>query len=173
LLVKRRGTPSRSEPALAVHVPFDLQYEFEVRAPLAEVFGVLADVPVSASHFPKLHRLVDLGGNAFRWELERVGTEQIHLQTVYASKYRADRRSGTVVWTPVDGVGNARVGGSWAIRASGAGTRLVLKLDGEVVVPLPALLAPVVRPLILGENEKLVEKYIDNLIRRFGGEVRP
>lgn len=156
---------------MSVHVPFDLQYEFEVRAPFAEVFAVLADVPTSASHFPKLHRLVDLGGNAFRWELERVGTEKIHLQTVYASKYVADRRKGTVVWTPVEGEGNARVGGSWTIGATKSGTRLVLKLDGEVVVPLPALLEPIVRPVILGENERLIETYIDNLVRRFGGEV--
>ena len=156
---------------MAVHVPFDLQYEFAVKAAFAEVFTVLADVPVSASHFPRLHRLVDLGGNAFRWELERVGTEQIHIQTIYASKYAANRRRGTVVWTPVEGEGNASVGGSWTIARSKAGTQLVLKLHGELVVPLPALMEPIVAPLVLAENERLIEKYIDNLIQRFGGEV--
>ena len=29
----------------------------------------------------------------------------------------------------------------------------------------------VVAPIVKGEFEKLVEKYIDNLIKRFGGEV--
>ena len=35
---------------MAITVPFDLAYEFEVNAPCAEVFSVLADVPTSASH---------------------------------------------------------------------------------------------------------------------------
>lgn len=156
---------------MALHVPFDLQYEFDVKAPYAEVFAVLADVPTSASHFPKLDRLVDLGGNAFRWELERVGTEKIHIQTIYASKYVPDRKKGTVVWTPVEGVGNGLVGGSWTITDRKTSTHLVLKLQGELVMPLPALMKPIVAPFILAENEKLIEKYIDNLIRRFGGEV--
>ena len=156
---------------MAVHVPFDLRYELDVKAAFAEVFAVLADVPASASHFPRLHRLVDLGDNTFRWELERVGTEQVHLQTVYASKYVADRRKGTVVWTPVDGVGNARVAGSWTIARRKTGTQLVLKLHGELVVPLPALIKPIVAPIVLAANQRLIEKYLVNLARHFGGRV--
>jgi len=38
-------------------------------------------------------------------------------------------------------------------------------------VPLPALMKMVVVPVVQAEFEKLVEKYIDNLIREFGGEV--
>lgn len=156
---------------MTVRVPFDLHYEFEVKAPWTEVFTVLADVPVSASHFPRLHRLVDLGGNAFRWELERIGTERVHIQTTYASKYVAERRKGTVVWTPVEGVGNGRVAGSWTIAKRKTGTQLMLKLQGELIVPLPALMQPIVAPLVLAENERLIEKYIDNLARRFGGRA--
>ena len=98
---------------MAVIVPFDLSYEFEVKASAAEVFAVLADVPTSASHFPKVDKLVDLGGNSYRWELQKVGTAQVHIQTIYASTYVADRKKHTVTWTPVEGVGNAQIGGSW------------------------------------------------------------
>jgi hypothetical protein len=35
----------------------------------------------------------------------------------------------------------------------------------------PALMKMIVVPVVQGEFEKLVEKYIDNLIKKFGGEV--
>jgi carbon monoxide dehydrogenase subunit G len=156
---------------MAIAVPFDLGYEFEVKAPFKDVFDVLSDVPTSASHFPKVDKLVDLGGGAYRWELAKVGTEKINIQTIYASKYVSDRKKGMVTWTPVEGVGNASISGSWKVTDKKASTRVVLKLDGILNVPGPALMKPVVAPFIVAENEKLVEKYIDNLIARFGGEV--
>jgi len=56
---------------MAITVPFDLSYEFEVKAPYATVFAELADVPKSAGHFPKLEKLVDPGGGSYRWEMEK------------------------------------------------------------------------------------------------------
>jgi len=156
---------------MAVIVPFDLSYEFEVRAPAAEVFGVLADVPVSASHFPKVDKLVDLGGNSYRWELQKVGTAQVHIQTIYASTYVADKKKGTVTWTPVKGVGNAQVAGRWTITGKKTSTHVLLDIQGEIHVPLPGLMRMVVVPIVTAENEKLIDKYIQNLVKRFGGEV--
>jgi carbon monoxide dehydrogenase subunit G len=156
---------------MAVTVTIDLGYEFSVKAPAKEVFDVLSDVPTSVGFFPKVHRLVDLGDGVYRWEMEKVGTAQVNIQTIYASKYVSDRKKGSVVWTPVKGEGNALVGGSWSIKAGKQGTDIALKIDGEVTVGLPALMKMVVVPVVQGEFEKLVEKYIDNLIKRFGGEV--
>ena len=96
---------------------------------------------------------------------------QINLQTIYASKYVANKAKGTVVWTPVKGEGNALVGGSWTVKEQKKGTDLQLKINGTVDVPLPGLMKMVVTPVVRGEFEKLVEKYIDNLIAKFGGEV--
>jgi carbon monoxide dehydrogenase subunit G len=156
---------------MAITVPFDLSYEFEVRAGAAEVFAVLADVPTSASHFPKVDRLEPLGGNAYRWELQKVGTAQINIQTIYAATYVADRKKLSVTWTPVKGVGNAQIGGSWTITDKKTSTHIVLHIQGEILVPLPGLMKLLVVPVVTNENEKLVEKYIDNLIKRFGGEA--
>ena len=156
---------------MAVTVPFDLSYEFEVKAPATEVFAVLADVPVSASHFPKVDKLVDLGGNSYRWELQKVGTAQVHIQTIYASTYVADRKKGTVTWTPIKGVGNAQVAGRWTITDKKTSTHVQLDIQGEIRVPLPGLMRMVVVPIVTGENEKLIDKYIQNLVKRFGGEV--
>jgi carbon monoxide dehydrogenase subunit G len=156
---------------MAITVPFDLTYEFEVHAKAAEVFAVLSDVPTSASHFPKVAELVDMGGNTYRWELEKVGTPQLNVQTVYAAKYVANKKKRTVTWTPVPGVGNAQIGGSWAIVDKKTSTEITLNVQGALTVPLPALMAAVVAPFVTNENEALVEGYIDSLIERFGGEV--
>jgi carbon monoxide dehydrogenase subunit G len=156
---------------MAVTVTIDLGYEFAVKAPFKDVFDVLSDVPTSVAFFPKVHQLVDLGGGVYRWEMEKVGTAQVNIQTIYASKYVSDRKKGSVVWTPVKGEGNALVGGSWKISDKKTSTAVELKIDGEVNVPLPGLMKMVVVPVVQGEFEKLVEKYIDNLVKRFGGEA--
>lgn len=157
---------------MAVNVNIELGYEFEVKAKADEVFAVLADVPTSVSHFPKVEKLTDMGDGVYKWEMQKVGTAQVNIQTVYASKYVSDQAKGTVKWTPVKGVGNAQVGGSWKITDNkGKSTKVVLKIEGVVDVPLPGLMKMVVEPVVAGEFEKLVEKYIDNLIKRFGGEA--
>ena len=156
---------------MAITVAIDLGYEFAVKAPFKDVFDLLSDVPTSAAFFPKVDKLTDLGGNTYRWEMEKVGTQQVNIQTVYASKYASDRKKGTVVWTPVKGEGNALVGGHWKITDHKTSTALEFKVAGTVDVPLPGLMKMVVNPVVKGEFEKLVEKYIDNLIKRFGGEV--
>ena len=152
-------------------IALELGYEFTVKASVADVFGVLADVPTSASFYPGVDQLVDLGGNAYRWEMEKIGLPHLTLQTVYASRYTSNKAKGIVSWTPVQGEGNARVTGSWKISAAKPGTHVVLAVQAELDLPLPAMMKPVLHPLVEAEFERLTERYIDNLIERFGGEV--
>jgi carbon monoxide dehydrogenase subunit G len=156
---------------MAITVPISMGYELEVKAKAAEVFEVLSDVPTSASFFPKVEKLTDMGDDTYKWEMQKVGTAQVNIQTVYASKYASNKAKGSVTWKPVPGVGNALVAGSWAIKDKKTSTALQLKIDGEITVPLPALMKMVVAPVVESEFEKLVEKYLANLAKRFGGEV--
>ena len=156
---------------MTVTVAIDLGYEFTVKASFKEVFDLVSDVPTSASHFPKVDKLTDLGGGVYRWEMKKVGTAQVNIQTVYASKYVSDRKKGSVTWTPVKGEGNAQVSGSWKVVEGKKGTAVEFKVNGTVDVPLPGLMKMIVVPVVSSEFEGLVEKYIDNLIKKFGGEV--
>jgi carbon monoxide dehydrogenase subunit G len=156
---------------MSITVHIELGYEFSVKAPASEVFALLSDVPTSASHFPKVHKLVDLGDNTYRWEMEKIGLAQVNLQTIYASKYTSNKSKGTVTWTPVKGEGNALVSGSWKITDKKKTTDLVLSLVGDLTLPLPGLMKMVIAPVVEAEFEKMVEKYIDNLTKRFGGEA--
>jgi carbon monoxide dehydrogenase subunit G len=156
---------------MAITVSIDLGYEFEVKAKFADVFAVLSDVPTSASHFPKVDKLVDLGNGAYRWEMEKIGIASINLQTIYASKYVANKAKGSVVWTPVKGEGNALVSGSWTLKDNKNSTHITLQVQGEITIPLPGLMKMVVAPVVEAEFEKMTEQYIDNLTKRFGGEA--
>jgi carbon monoxide dehydrogenase subunit G len=156
---------------MAISVPIEMGYEFDVKAKGDAVFEVLSDVPKSVSHFPKVDKLTDMGGGVFKWEMEKVGTSQVNIQTVYASKYVSNKAKGTVTWTPVKDVGNSQIAGSWKIKEGKGGTNVKLEITGTVEVPLPGLMKMVVVPVVKGEFEKLVEKYIDNLVKTFGGEA--
>jgi carbon monoxide dehydrogenase subunit G len=156
---------------MAVTVNIDLGYEFDVKAKASEVFDVLSDVPTSASHFPKVEKLTDLGGGTYRWEMEKIGIASISLQTIYASTYTANKAKGTVTWTPVKGEGNALVSGSWTVTDNKKSTNIVLEIQGELTLPLPGLMKMVAGPVAEAEFEKMVEQYIENLTKQFGGEA--
>ena len=156
---------------MTINVNIDLGYEFEVKASASEVFDVLSDVPTSASFFPKVDKLVDLGDGAYRWEMAKIGIASISLQTIYASKYVSDKAKGSVVWTPVKGEGNALVSGHRKIKDKKKSTFITLQIMGDLTLPLPGLMKLVVAPVVQLEFEKMIEQYIDNLTKRFGGEV--
>ena len=156
---------------MSVTVNLELGYEFAVKASAKEVYDVLADVPTSASFYPGVEKLVDIGDGAYRWEMEKIGLAQVNLQTVYASQYVGNKAKGTVTWTPIAGQGNALVSGNWKITSHKKSTRVVLTIEAELTLALPALMKMVVAPVVEAEFEKLTEHYIDNLIQRCGGEV--
>ncbi len=152
---------------MAVSVAVDIKKSFSVPADPDKVFSVLSDVPVSASNFPKVDKLVPLGDNAFRWEMEKVGIDKYSIQTIYACRYASDKTKGSVTWTPVAGVGNASVEGSWSIRREGGSTSISLAVKGNLTVPLPSLAKLVVAPVARREFESMVDKYIENLKKTF------
>jgi carbon monoxide dehydrogenase subunit G len=156
---------------MTLTVNIDLGYEFEVKAPAADVFEVLSHVPTSASFFPGVDQLVDLGDGAYRWEMAKIGIGQINLQTIYASKYVSDPAKGRVAWTPIQGEGNALVSGDWKITNKATSTLIELHILGDLTLPLPSLMKMIVAPMVQAEFEKAVEQYISNLTQRFGGEV--
>jgi transcriptional regulator of NAD metabolism len=63
------------------------------------------------------------------------------------------------------------VSGNWKISDKKKSTNLVLQINGELTLPLPGLMKMVVAPVVESEFEKMVEQYIDNLTKKFGGEA--
>ena len=63
------------------------------------------------------------------------------------------------------------MGGHWKISDQKKSTAIELAIEGTVDVPLPSLMKMVVAPVVEAEFEKLVDKYIANLVKKFGGEA--
>ncbi len=157
---------------MTIQAEIDLEYEFAVKATAAKVFALLSDVIASSGHFPQVDLVTDLGKGVFQWDMQKIGTPQVNIQTVYASKYKVDPKKGTVSWTPVKNLGNAQVSGSWTITGQKKSTALRLIVQAKVFVPLPDIMQAIVQPVVSAEFEKLLDQYIANLIEEFGGEVQ-
>jgi carbon monoxide dehydrogenase subunit G len=148
---------------MAIDVAVKLEKDFVVESDLDTVFDLLADVPRSASHFPKVEKLVDLGNNAFRWEIEKIGLDKYHLQTIYACTYFADKKAAKIWWTPIPGEGNSVVEGHWQLSAQGSSTRIHFEAKGIMTLPLPKLAKIVIAPVVKSEFNSMSETYIKNL----------
>lgn len=153
---------------MAITVSIELNREIDIPGSYDEVFDLLADVPRSASYFPKVDELVDLGDNVYRWEMAKIGVDKYTIQTVYASKYKADRDSGKITWEPVKGEGNGVVKGSWQLKKKDENTtQAEFHTEAELTVPLPGLLKMAVSPVIKREFNGLVDTYMANLKKAF------
>jgi carbon monoxide dehydrogenase subunit G len=153
---------------MAFSVKINIQKAFETPCTPEKVFGLLADVPRSASHFPKVDQLVDLGDNAFRWEMEKIGIGSYTLQqTVYACRYTSDPATLKVDWMPVSGVGNAIVQGEWTITPKESGTKVTFNSKGDLTVDFPSFLEFIISPLVVLEFTGMVEHYLSNLQESF------
>lgn len=149
---------------MAFTVEVDVDRKFEVECTPERAFEVLSDVPWSVSHFPKVERLVDLGGNTYRWEMEKIGFQSYYIQTIYACKYVSDPEKLTVKWSAVKDEGNAIVSGQWKIKGLKSGaTQLHLSTKGAMELPFPSLLRLAVGPFVRNEFESLIDTYIENL----------
>ncbi len=156
---------------MTINVNVDLGYEFEVKAGIQEVFDVLSHIPTAATFYPKVDKLVDLGNDTYRWEFEKIGIAQFYLQTIFACKYASNRAKGTINWTPVKGEGNGLIEGGWKLTDKKKSTKIVLAITGELTLPVPGLLKMVITPLVKSEFEKMTDQWVENLSKRFGGEV--
>jgi carbon monoxide dehydrogenase subunit G len=153
---------------VAITIAIDLNRDIEIPGGYDAVFDLLADVPKSASYFPKLDKLEDLGNNTYRWEMEKIGVDKYTIQSIYACKYNADKENGKITWEPVKGEGNGVVRGSWTLQRKGdKATRAVFTTNAELTLSLPSLLKLAVSPVVKHEFNGLVDTYMTNLKKAF------
>ncbi|MFC4258434.1 SRPBCC family protein [Marinobacter lacisalsi] len=153
---------------MAFTVSIEMNREIELAASYDEAFALLSDVPRSVSHFPKVDKLVDLGDNTYRWEMDKIGIDKYSIQTAYACKYQSDQDAGKVTWEPVKGEGNGLVRGSWTLTTVDDNTtRARFHTSAELTLPLPGLLKLAISPVVKHEFNGLVDTYMNNLKKAF------
>ncbi|MDX1587884.1 MAG: SRPBCC family protein [Oleiphilaceae bacterium] len=153
---------------MAITINIDIKRDFEVGGDSDAIFDLLADVPASTAYFPKLKKLVDLGDNCYRWEMEEVGIDKYSIQSIYACCYQSDKSRGEIRWTPVKGEGNGLVKGCWKITDAGNGrSKVSFNTEAELTLPFPRLVKMAISPVVKHEFNGLVDTYIRNLQKAF------
>lgn len=148
---------------------FDVEFYYETVAEIPcnweDAYELLADVPRSASHFPKLLRTVDLLGGGWRWEI-LFGVGKASLQAIYASRYISDKELRTVIWEPLeDSTANGKVSGRWTVEETPEGCKCRLTYKADFVFPLPKIMKAAVSGLIKNEFVRMTNGYVRNLER--------
>lgn len=154
---------------MAFAVPIEINRSIEVECEFDRVFDLLANVPESAGHFPKLDRLEPLGDDTYRWHMKKIRLGMYAIQTVYACRYSSSREEGWVEWKPVEGEGNATIEGFWNFEIENASVYIEFYIKGELILDIPILARMVVSPLVAAEFNGLINTYIANLQKTFAG----
>ena len=129
-----------------------------------DAFGILSDVPAWSVLFPHTERVEpfpDAGPEAYLWTLDPMGPPGAAVQIVYACRYTADAAARRIAWTPVEGVGNARVDGSVALGdGPGGGSVGVLTLGAVFQIPAPSFVQPVVEAAVRAAFRRMVDTFV-------------
>ena len=155
---------------MSVTIPISICLDFYTEASMQSVFDILADVPRSVSHFPKVEELVDLGGDKYRWEMEKMGSQNYYFQVRYTARYRSNPTEKWVRWDRVP-EGNGEFSGCWELRQEGTRTHVHFENKGHLELPFPRLTKKIVKPFVLNKFQELFDIYIANLQQTFSATV--
>lgn len=151
---------------MSVSIPISIVLDFFTDAPIESVYAVLADVPRSVGHFPNVERLVPLEGDKYRWEMEKMGSQNYYFQVRYTTVYTRSDEEKWIRWHPVS-EGNGEFSGCWELSSEGSGTRVHFENEGQLRLPLPRLAKRLVKPFVGKKFQELFDVYISNLQRTF------
>ena len=147
---------------MSVTIPISIVLDFSTTASLQTVYDILADVPKSISHFPNVQNLVSLGNDKYRWEMEKMGTQNHYFQVQYTTQYSRSDTEKWIRWVPI-AEGNGSFRGCWELHREGEGTRVHFENEGHLQLPLPRLTKRLVKPFVLHKFQELFDAYIANL----------
>ena len=151
---------------MSVTIPISIALDFYTDGPIEGVFAVLADVPRSVGHFPNVEQLVSLGDGKYRWEMEKMGSQNYYFQVQYTTRYTSNESEKWVRWTPI-AVGNGEFSGCWELFREGDRTRVHFENEGHLQLPLPRFAKKLVKRFVNNKFHELFDQYIHNLQQTF------
>ena len=148
-----------------VEIDVTISREFVVQSDYETVWTLLADTQATLKHYPSMDKLVALGDDRWRWELEPKGIKGISHQVIYSVHYSYDRDAGIISWTPLKDAAsdNAHISGRFKIEGRGDETSVNLSTDGSLKIPAPRILAGAVRPILEREFNQQIERFMASL----------
>ncbi|MCE2744890.1 MAG: SRPBCC family protein [Burkholderiales bacterium] len=148
---------------MPVNVNVKIEKSFKIACTAKKAFEQLVDVADTVALFPKLDKIVDLGGDVWRWEMAKIGAAGISHQVKYTVKYTNDGKS-KIDWNPVPGEGNATVSGGWVIKEDGpSACTVAFRSSGEFDMPVPRLMKSIAEGIVKSEFEAQVGTFLDRV----------
>ncbi len=148
-----------------------LERTIEVAWGPEEAYGLVADVPLSASHVPGLKGLDPLGEARFRWRLERIKLGKFDVDASYTADYTCDPAARTVGWVTVEPAGSVRATGQWTVRPAASGSWLDFQNKLELQLALPRLAWPIAKRAVPAIYQERTAAYLRRIAERMGGRL--
>lgn len=150
-------------------VDIEIARQFEVNAGTQAAWELLADPQAVLAYYPKLKRLVDLGNNQWRWELEPTGIKSVSHQVIYSVQYAYAKDAGKITWTPLDAEpDNASIQGSFTIKELDQGCEIILSTQGSLEIDISRFLKVAAKPVVEREFQQQITGFVSNLKKVLG-----
>jgi carbon monoxide dehydrogenase subunit G len=149
-------------------IPISIVLDFYTDASIEKVYQILADVPRSVGHFPNVEQLVELGEDKYRWEMEKMGSQNYYFQVKYTTRYTRSDKEKWIRWVPIS-EGNGEFSGCWMLYTEDGKTRVHFENEGHLQLPVPRFAKRLVKPFVSAKFQELFDIYIDNLQQTFSG----
>lgn len=148
---------------MPVNVEVKIERSLKVACSAKKAFDQLVNVADTVALFPKLDKIVDAGGDVWRWEMEKIGAAGLSHQVKYTVKY-TNNGSTTIDWNPAPGEGNAQVSGGWVIKADSDKTCTIsFRSKGEFEMPVPRLMKGIAEGIVKSEFDAQVGTFLDRV----------
>jgi hypothetical protein len=149
-----------------MNIKIEVERSTVVAAPRAQVLALFKDVESTLKRFPKLRKLNPLGEQDYRLDLHTIGSSvaKIAHDVSFGARCTLDAVAGEMNWVPLPKIGNARIEGLLRAVEEGKGSRLSLRVRGELHdVPVPLMYRLVAPAFIQGKFAALVDAYLEKL----------
>jgi carbon monoxide dehydrogenase subunit G len=143
-------------------VEFSLVTQVKPNATATQFEAAIADMEAVLNLFPKLESITADGADYY-WKLKPIGAAGVERDVSYGTSISVDADNNRVDITPIDGHGNAHVGGYLVLSGSDDAPVIELSLGGSVDIDIPFVLRGAAKPFIRDAFERLVQIFADRI----------
>lgn len=135
-----------------------------IRKPMDVVFAKLTDVEMRAKCMPDLARSEKVDDHTMRWVMKEENQKGIRFTPDYTVRYE-DNGKDSFSWSTVSG--NPRARGNGKVRSLGESeTEVDYHETITVDIPVPRLLAAVIKGIVSNQIASGVDRFLDDIKRR-------
>lgn len=149
-----------------MNIKIDVERALPASASRDQVLSLLQDIEGTLKRFPKLRKLNALGARDYRLDMHTIGSSvaRIAHDVSFGARCTADTAKAEMSWEPIPKVGNALLGGQLRVVEDGTGSRLSLRVRGELHdVPVPLMYRLVAPAFIQGKFSALADAYLEKI----------